>query len=1543
MKNLLNLLIVFCFVTQVAAQTYTPNREKFVKELKSAISANATGDDNDFLKDELAPLLLPAGGFPDEYFAKMVMTCNALEAKKIKPYPEIYQYVYSVASIVFQKQSKESYNVWHAAIDKLIINKNNKRFSDFIDFSSTFFSKQIIASNSAFDWKYIGGTYAFEDGEKTGIRFSGGRLVCHVNNKNKEEVRKIPFIDSTVIYNASGLFDPALKKWEGRGGTVTWEKVGIDKKTTFAELKNVKMSLKSNQFSSDSVLLTTPYFSKKLLGILSDRAFNITRESDKDYPRFASNDKILEIKSIIPEVDYKGGFALEGASFIGLGTQEIPASVKIYRDGKPFCLAKSQMITVAPTKVSAVNCATAVYIGSKDSIYHQGLNFQYSTEKKLLELSRGTAGMSQAPFIDSYHQLEMYVPKITWENGSKQLLFTYDFGTSQEQRIAKFESRNFFDARLYERLQGLEKTHPLAALNAYTYKYDKYVLTEGEASTALNKTIDQTKPMFLELANLGFISYNTETKIIIINDKLDNFVKARGAKKDYDNLIFISDMRPKKINSYTEEEIKANPEYQLINEQSIKNNETRRLLKNYGSLSLSTLEFSIDGVDEIDISTAKATFVRPANGKVTVKENRNFEFKGWVNSGKMEVNTGDASFNYNENKIYLNKTENVRFRVAPKRSADGYKSIAMKSELKEVVGYILIDDPKNRAGINTKDVAFTKFPKLISTKPSKVYYNDRSIYRGAYDSTRFYFTADIFEIDSLDNFSDSSMRLKGELTSAGIFPKFRQDLKIMGDYSFGFSSKAPDAGYEFYGTTAKFNNKIVLSANGLQGAGKIDYLSATAVSKTLFTFLPDSTVGLAVFTNKAVTHGVEFPSMSTDAAYITYIPKRNVLKAKSLKDPIMCFNEKVKLTGLAYIEPKGARASGFVDFDKAVLGSQNFKFDYLDLRADTSNFSLKNVYSEEGEDPIAFKTDNVNSHVSFKDRKGIFKSNNGNSVVNFVTNQYICKMDFFTWYMDEESVEMYKSKDKDINMETDLDLLGANFFSTHPKQDSLQFMAPKALFSLKQKTIYCSKVPYIDIADARFFPDSSKVTIRKKARMDPLVNATMVANYITKYHKMTNVNAKIFARRVYEAEGDYPYYDRDSTLSYFHMDKIYLDTTYQTVARGNIKEQSKFKLSSHFEYNGDVSIKAASPTLTFNGATRLIHECDKFAKNWMAFSANIDPKNIQIPVSESMKTLDGKTITAGILWRDSPVNDSIRMYPTFLSSPANVLDPVVLTGSGFLQYNYDAKEFQIGSLEKLANRSVPGNFLALHTESCSMNGEGIINLGMDYGDLKVDAVGVVNYDQTSGKTAMNVTLYVKADLDKGSLEKAMDRALVLEGLKPMDFNGNTLEKAIATWVDVKTADKVKSDYVLNQELKRLPSEIENGFILTGVQLESYENPQIQNRGLISTGNEATLVNMYGKAFGKVLPVKVFMQQTCSLAGSDALGIYFSVPGGYDYYFDYTMAKKDGELKIISSDEALAAALTGIKEDKRKSKNFKYEFSNQRVFFSKFMRYFGGTE
>lgn len=1532
------------------AQSYPSDRDKFVKALQQLVSASATSKDMTFIKKQLEPMLLETKEFPDAYFTKMVETCNLMESKKLKAYPEIFNYVFSVYSFVKGKQSDASYKAWHSSVDKMLDAKNINKFKDFIEFSAGFFSESTLAEATNSKWMYKGGTYTFEYTDKPFIRFEGGRLMCVVINEGKTREEN-PYLDSIVVRGTTGVFSPIEKEWKGKGGTIDWQKVGLAKEKTSAALKSYETKMKSGKtLNVDTVLLTTPYFSKPIYGKLSDAASSSTREEDKNFPQFTSFEKRLKIKNITEDVDYDGGFSLKGADFVGVGTVAEPAKLIVHKDAKPFIKVSALMVTVSPKQISAFPGQAVINFAIKDSIYHPGCDFRYDIANKAFEFNRGKSGISQTPFSDSYHMLDIYVPKIVWVKGSQDLQLTYGMEVGQEQRLSRLESKNFYDGRLYDQLAGLATVHPLVSISNYAYKYDKYILTEGETATALGGTVEQVRTLMLQLSGLGFISYDTEAKMVVVNDKTMNFIKAKSGKQDFDNLSFISDLRPKTMpTEYTPEQIEKDKRLQAMDSTFKVRNAQRRLIKNFGTLNLTNLTILLEAVDVVKLSEQQGSAVFPEGSMVSIKKDRNFDFSGWINAGKLEVKSEKANYVYESNKINLLKTDVGIFRVRPLSERDGKETIEMGSAISNIVGEILIDAPNNRSGNEKKanDLKLNYFPKLIVSSPSKVYYNDKSIYRGAYDSTRFYFTVAPFEMDSLDNFSEKALRLDGELTSAGIFPKFKEKLKIMPDYSFGFSQELPAEGYDFYSTTSKYGkkssandtikNKIVLSNNGLQGAGRIDFVQSTSISKA-FTFLPDSTVGYATFENRPVEVGVQFPDVISKDAYITYVPKGNVLKASSTETLLSFFKDEAKLKGTAIVSPNGMTGFGIMNLKDANLEADNFKFKRWDANSDTATFNLKNKYMEEDEDPLSFKTDDVNAHVSFADRKGVFKSNDGESTVEFPNNQYTCKMDMFTWFMDQESVEMSQTGKRDINIDSDLDLAKPNFFSVHPKQDSLQFKAPKANFSLKEKTIYCSKVEFIDVADARIYPDSMKVTIRKKAYMEPLNNSTIVANYITKYHKFTKANTKITARRAYTSEGDYPYVDADSTITIVRMDKIGLDSAYQTVATGKISSEASFKLSKQFDYYGDVKIFAANPLITFSGATRINHSCEKFPRNWMSFTSQIDPKNIQIPVSQSMKTLDGIAVSAGIVWRDSRDPDSVTLYPTFLSTLTSPNDPILITASGLLQYNFDAKEFQIGSADKLVNRNAKGNFIALHTESCSMNGDGKINLGMDFGEITVDAVGTANYNQSTGQTSLNITARYNLPIDKGLMEKVASKITVIEGLKPLDFGSNTMMQAITEWKDAESANKIKETYVQEGEVKKVPKELEQGIVITGLRLSSYNKEQVT--GLIINTESAAIVNIFDKPVFKYVPTKAFFKQVYSENPSgDKFQLLWTIPGGYDYYFDYAMTKKDGLLQIYTTDKELEGGIAAIKEDKRKGKNFKYDPSTNSALLSIFMRLF----
>jgi hypothetical protein len=193
-------------------------------------------------------------------------------------------------------------------------------------------------------------------------------------------------------------------------------------------------------------------------------------------------------------------------------------------------------------------------------------------------------------------------------------------------------------------------------------------------------------------------------------------------------------------------------------------------------------------------------------------------------------------------------------------------------------------------------------------------------------------------------------------------------------------------------------------------------------------------------------------------------------------------------------------------------------------------------------------------------------------------------------------------------------------------------------------------------------------------------------------------------------------------------------------------------------------------------------------------------------------------------------------------------------------------------------------------------------------------------------------------IDKGIMEDVATKINAVEGLRPMDFGMTTLEQALVEWTDQKTADRIKSDYTIKGEIKKMPDELETALVLSGLRLSSFDKPSMQEKGLISATDAAVIVNMYGKPVMKYVPFRAFFQQIYSEAGGDRFGLQVDVPLR-DYYFDYSMNKKEGEMRIISGDAEFNNAVSSIKEEKRKTKNFRYEASTQRVYLSKFLRLF----
>ena len=1522
----LSFFLFFYVGSACYAQTFSKDRAKFTKEIKQVF----VGDEMETNVRDVFPAILQGNAMSEANFGKMVDGANAV----IQKTEEMELAYYYVATFMYQAKNKlnsDFFSTW-IGLEKTVREKNLEEYTEFMRFSYFLFRLRALHKDDQSVWIFKG-NMEWNTDKKVKIICSDGQLLGYSPELKGK--------DSVYVAETGGVFDINTKKFVGRNGSVNWSKVGFKPDDTFAELRGFRINMKEVVLTADTVSLTTPYFPKPIQGSLIDKALSELQEGE-GAPRFVSFDKRLKINELREAMNYDGGFSLEGSRLIGKGTKENPARLIFLYNEKPLFVVSSLGFDIDPSQILARTARVKMIYPNGDSLIHPEGRFQFDEGKKILLFSGEKKGSLVIPFIDNHFKVSCNAPCLKWEKNTPFAKFTFEMSTSQEQKKIDLESFNYYDPLLVQQLAG-GANNPIALLVAASRKLNSTKLTEGQASSALGTTIDYAKSKLLDLSSFGFLGYNSFEKTIELQPKIFHFADAGSAGKDYDNLKIISDLTQRK-SPYSITEVNSNPF--LKAEENKINLLNNRFAKQdfYGFIDLAKDQMFLTGVDAVTLSKAQQATFYPDSTYFILKPNRDMIFKGDLIVGKFQATLSDAFFSYNDFKINLNKSTFSGLVVNPLKAEDGDASIALRSTFSNLRGELLIDEANAKSGRSKTN---SVYPKLLVPSSIKVIYNDPSIVKGAYDSSRFYYKLDPFELDSLDNFYEVSQRFKGELISGGIFPPIKEPLKIMPDYSLGFYTVAPPGGWPFYGENSKYENKVVLSNNGLQGAGTINYSSATAVSNKL-TFLPDSTIGIAKFTNQEVVTGVQVPSVVSEAAYICFIPKKQVLKAASWKEVnLSMFNNQCEMEGTIILSKKGMRGDGMMHFPDADLGSINFSYTHEDIKADTANFMLKNRYVSSGRATIAMETKDVKADVSFKTRKGEFNSF-GTKRIKFPPNQYYCTMDRFFWYMDQADVDFEKKQTAQTTFEANSGIDESNFFSMHDDQDTLQFRSLFAKYDLKLQTLFCNKVEYIRVGDAKIYPDSMKVTIRKNAVMDPFVNAKIIAPFVTKSHTFIDANVNITSRKKYEGVAKYPYYDRDSTFTVLPLKSIKFSNSV-TQAEGEIAQKANFKLSKEFDFYGKIKIVAASKGIFCEGSTRINHACSNFDRSWLNFKDTILANNIQIPIADKAENDLGRRLAVGFLWKNSESMDSVKVYPAFLSKMQGVDDPIVFYSSGYVQYNTEAAIFQIGAKNRLNGDSDIGNLLTLYPETCSLTGIGEISFGVDLGEVTARSFGSINYEKESKKITMDLTTLLNFPMQKNVFEN------ISEGIKKLESQKNTelkskqhnFAQAVRYVLSEEKVNELYKDYE-EEKLRKMPEALNQTVVLSGLHFDfvnfgskssesgfcagwvSRPKPGStetdEDGETVKAKNRASIMAIEGRPVMKEVECAMVVAQTLRNAQDPKLMLTLKNAAEKEYVLAYEMPKKDGTLGVYSNEDALKTMITEMKPDKRKGKNFSFEWS-----------------
>lgn len=1375
---------------------------------------------------------------------------NLLLKKQLKAAPQFYQFL---STVYYFKSEKGAGNFekWKIIIKALAEGKSKPALEKYLESIYLLLKDQTLYQSNTVSWSVSAGNFELVNDSIPAIVFNEITL----NAKTKG--------DYSNIYETSGRYFPTTYAWFGKKGKVVWERAGLNTGANYVTFDNYDINLNSTQFEIDEVTLKCEFYNQPLKGRLREKIMSTTPER-ADYPVFDSYNKRVVVENIIPNIDYYGGFSLRGSRFAGVGKAGEPCQMVFKRDGKPFLEATALDFLFDTAKVVAPAARIVIRLG-KDSIIHSGLKLRYDRKDNKVDLIKDENSGSTGPMYSSFHELDFFVDRVTWQNGDSLIEMGSLKGSASN--TATFESNNFFVKERYKALQFSGEEHPLIVLRNYSLQNKEKDFSIEDFSNFLNADIPSTKQFIIDLANKGFLYYDYDAEYVVLKEKMFDFLLANQKKIDYDVILFDS-------------KVKTN-------------------LQPNATLNLRNYDLNIYGVKEIALSDSQAVsfFADKRTPYITVKKNRNIEFAGVLRAGGFDFYGDSFRFNYDKFKVELLKVDSVTLYVKKTESDSAgttARFVPVQTKINNITGELFIDNPINKSGLDTQNNK--EFPILKTNEPSYAYYDKKSTYDGVYEREKFFFKIDPFFLDSLDNFNQDVLRFKGTMVTAGIFPDFIDSLSVQEDYSLGFKHDTPPNGLGLYGQKAAFNNQIKLSDKGLMGDGDIIYVTSVS-SSPRFTFFPDSTTGIAQkLDNKMQTSAPDVPQMVGRDFDFKLDPVADMLIGKTVKSRFDLFNGEGHASGTVMLTPAGLTSSGTLEMFDGKLTAYKFRYNNSNAFSDTASFLLNSI----GDKSLAISTDKVSAQIDFNYRIGTFKTLDGNAKINFPKNQYIAYMDTYKWLVDEKKVELSST----TNSSDSSDASASRFISVHPDQDSLNFRVPRAIYDVNTYIIRCAGVERILVADVIIQPKNGEVNILPDAIIQSLQDATITADFISRFHTIFNATVEIISAKKYLGRGNYNYEDDQKNQQKISFETIEVDSGRHTVAQGKIPEDMKFKLNQYFDYRGDVILKAQDKGLFFNGSTRILSKCEDIERNWLAFSGQVDPTNVLIPVGTEMKSDLGQALGAGIMLRTA---DSVLIYPTFISAKIDPLDVQITTALGYLWYNAADKSYNIGSKERFENKGQIGNIVSLNTQTCDITANGSLSFGAPLGQVKTDMVGNAKFSYKDATTQMNGLLMVDFFFEKNMLEYLSTKAAAYPFLQPVNISTTQYEKALTDFAPKEKEDLME---ILNKKgvLGDIPDAMNKSFVFADVKFKWDEATSsfvsVGDIGLLSTLDNPVMVYVKGK-----------IQVLRSRRGNEIV-MYLEFDPTTWYFFKYKMDEKP-RMQFYSSDVEFMKLFEAVKEKDRK--------------------------
>lgn len=1434
---------------------------KFPEELSTIVNKNLPKEDEEFLKN----------------FTKFWVTDTISEDNKkhiidisntmLPVLPESKVLVLSYIKLINQffkdSYANKNYVAWDNAYTQLVKSTEITYASigNFLRFTKAVLESSTIKQTNTFAWKSgIHPSYQFVFDNKLTIKFNNINLVC-IDDK-----------DSIFIKGTSGIFDPSNGGWLGKGGKVTWARSEYPDNEIFVQLDDYKLDLNKNSYTLDSVYFTNKdYFTKASLGRVSDRLIKDYTPSTIQYPEFESYGKWFQIKNLFKNVDYEGGYIMQGSKLIGKGSADKLATVSISKNGKEFLRVEGNIL-IFQRSILNTEKASILFKFPNDSIYHSGLYFNYNNKNRTVTISPTEKITTQSPFISSYHKLSIWADQLTWKIDEDKI--TFGAATGSTIGRASFESDNFFNETYFDDMMGPSDQHPLLAVWNYSIKVKSKNFLAADLAVHLRKPVEQVKIEMMRLAKQGYILYDFASDEVQITQKLRYTILSRFKKIDYDVIRFASTCTGNTPNA---------------------------------ELDIKTMDMRIRGVESIPVSDSQNVHINPYKKEILLKKNRNFEFAGEVQAGLFKFSGEKFKFDYDNFRIDIENADLLDLDYQT-NTRDNYGRRILQgvaNTLEKITGDILIDKPNNKSGL----VSNPNYPIFHSKQNSFVYYDDPSIYEGIYKRDSFYFKILPFTYENLDNFESSDLNFSGILYSGNILAPIEDTLVLRPDNSLGFIKKAPPQGLALYEGKGTAYNKVDLSNQGLIINGDIKYITSTTSSEKMLLF-PDSMITTSTnFKIDKRESGIGFPKLTGTKHRIKWLPKRDKLTVKRGEQPFVMYDSLANFSGDLLLEPLGLTGGGAVSLEDARLTADLFEFDANDFSSPKANLKLFKPKTED----LALTTTDVKSKIDFKNRSGEFSKTNKSVHANLNALFYEAQLDKFKWAMDSHNLTLLTPMRQQaveegkftISRMYDKDSLpsGSLFYSVKAGEDSLYFFSPKSTYSLESGELNSDSVKYVLVADAAIYPKANKIKVDPVGRMNKLSLATIKANITSNFHKIFNAEIVISSRKKYKGEGYYNYIDERDSIQKIFFRNIEADIEMNTVAQGALTEPDSFKLSPNFAFVGEVNLFAPEQFLIFKGGSMAQYNCPNSKSHWLKFEAEINPKKIMIPVGEKPQNLNLNYLMNGSVIAE----DSLKLYGGFMRMRKDYADKPIVHAQGYMSFNNNNRRFTIAEPYKLANPDTSGNSVSLQKDYCMAFGEGRVQLPVNLGQIKLNNIGSLIHKLEENDLGLDLIMQLNFHFNQKALEAMATELNSAVTLDKVDLNRKLYKKALYEWIDSSEINTALSQLNLFGAFSQIPKGYQATMILNDLKMKwDPVRKSFISKGKIGIGTIGNIqVNKMVDGY-----LEIFKRRS-----GDLMTLYIHL--GEDRYYVFTYTKS--VMQVSSSNTEFVLPITQQKSSEQRIK------------------------